>query len=294
MRLRSGGDRCTGIRGRRHRLVRAVRPAPRDALGDDAVGDPRGRGDVAADTDRSRRAVLAAVPRTLADAGRLRGGTDARHPRSLGRPRLQPPAARPSRRSSPHRRRTWRRGAFRCRRPRGAAGDRPLHGEGGRGQRLRVAGRAGRRQRAAGGLAGIGSRWSGRSGRGRPTDRRRRPGTLGPRTMDLAATICTRRRPRCDACPLAELCLSRGTTGEATPARDASPAPFESTSRWLRGRVLARLREARANGWVVFDAPIGTHDLAAVRAALADLEAEGFIDLESAAAGGADRARLRP
>ena len=113
-------------------------------------------------------------------------------------------------------------------------------------------------------------------------------------TMDLAATICTRRRPRCDACPLAELCLSRGTTGEATPARDAAPAPFESTSRWLRGRVLARLREAPANGWVVFDAPIGPHDLAAVRAALADLAAEGFVDLDSAIARDTDRARLRP
>ena len=113
-------------------------------------------------------------------------------------------------------------------------------------------------------------------------------------TMDLAATICTRRRPRCDACPVAELCASRGTTGDEPAARDAAPSSFESTSRWLRGRVLARLREAPADGWVTFDDPIGAHDVAAVRAALGDLAGEGFIELVRDQVSGAERARLLP
>jgi A/G-specific adenine glycosylase len=107
-------------------------------------------------------------------------------------------------------------------------------------------------------------------------------------TMDLAATVCTRRRPRCDACPVAELCLSRGTTGDEPGARTAAPSPFESTSRWLRGRVLARVREALAGEWVAFDGPIGEHDAGAVRDAIRDLAGEGFVDVD----GG--RARLRP
>ncbi|MFI5226128.1 MAG: A/G-specific adenine glycosylase [Candidatus Limnocylindrales bacterium] len=113
-------------------------------------------------------------------------------------------------------------------------------------------------------------------------------------TMDLAATVCTRRRPRCDACPVAELCLSRGTTGDGSATPDKKRPPFESTSRWLRGTVLARLREAPADGWVVFDGPIGAHDVAAVRAALDDLAAEGFIDLGDDQVGGTEGARLRP
>ena len=59
--------------------------------------------------------------------------------------------------------------------------------------------------------------------------------------MDLGATICLARIPRCDACPLASACPSRGIREE--PAR--KQGPFEGS---FRQRRAARLR-------LVADAP---------------------------------------
>ena len=125
------------------------------------------------------------------------------------------------------------------------------------------------------------------------------PGPWVHATMDLAATVCIRRRPRCRDCPVAAICHSRGTDGE--PPRDRSrttatavgsgvapAAPFAATTRWLRGRILARLRETPDDAWTTFDGPIGSHDEAAVRLALDDLAAEGFVEVDGL------RARLLP
>jgi A/G-specific adenine glycosylase len=103
--------------------------------------------------------------------------------------------------------------------------------------------------------------------------------------MDLAATICTRRAPACGACPVAEQCASRGTPGEA-PSRRAGVPAFESSNRWLRGRILGRLRDAEPGTWVSFAAPLGRHGVDAVRAALGDLTVEGFLERDG------DRVRL--
>jgi A/G-specific adenine glycosylase len=65
------------------------------------------------------------------------------------------------------------------------------------------------------------------------------PPELGHALMDLGATVCTARRPRCGQCPL-EACPARGRVAE--PARTARRAPrFEDTDRWARGRVIAAL-----------------------------------------------------
>jgi hypothetical protein len=50
------------------------------------------------------------------------------------------------------------------------------------------------------------------------------------------------------------------------------------TNRWLRGRILDRLREAPDGAWVEFDGAIGTHAEATVAAAVAQLGAEGMIE----------------
>ena len=105
--------------------------------------------------------------------------------------------------------------------------------------------------------------------------------------MDLAATVCTARAPRCAVCPLAGMCRSAGSIGQAarsrtaraTPTTPASPpTPFRRTNRWLRGRLLAAVRDAPAGSWV--DAPdgLGEHDRAAVLAALRGLEHDGFVE----------------
>ncbi|HET7677067.1 MAG TPA: A/G-specific adenine glycosylase [Candidatus Limnocylindrales bacterium] len=115
--------------------------------------------------------------------------------------------------------------------------------------------------------------------------------------MDLGATVC-RPVPACDACPLRGWCV----TGAALAAGKATPVPlrparrrltrtagagFPATRRWLRGRLVARLRDAAAGEWQHLDGPLGTHPPEAVRAALRDLAAEGMVELDPAG-----RARL--
>ncbi len=59
-------------------------------------------------------------------------------------------------------------------------------------------------------------------------------------TMDLGATICTARRPRCGACPLARCCPSAGRVPAPAP-RGAGRQRFEDTDRFARGRIVAAL-----------------------------------------------------
>jgi A/G-specific adenine glycosylase len=104
--------------------------------------------------------------------------------------------------------------------------------------------------------------------------------------MDIGAAFCRPREPRCDACPLLSLCIYANTRGAAgldpgLPRRTQTDR-FEDTTRWLRGRILDRLRDAP--GWVAFGQAIGTHPPGAVAASLARLAHEGLIDLEGARA----------
>jgi hypothetical protein len=59
------------------------------------------------------------------------------------------------------------------------------------------------------------------------------------------------------------------------------PAPFTTTRRWLRGRILDRLREVDGDGWIAFDGPLGEHDASAVAATLRTLAREGMVELAS-------------
>jgi len=64
----------------------------------------------------------------------------------------------------------------------------------------------------------------------------------GPALMDLGAQVCIARIPRCDACPLAADCPSRGR--RFAPAR--RQGPYEGSFRQRRARALRLVsREAR-------------------------------------------------
>jgi A/G-specific adenine glycosylase len=95
--------------------------------------------------------------------------------------------------------------------------------------------------------------------------------------MDLAATVCTKAAPRCPECPLREMCATQGV-GEPT-ARQGAQVPFPQTRRWLRGRLLAMLREAPHDQWQVLPDRLGTHDGTAIVAAAEGLAREGFIEM---------------
>ena len=89
-------------------------------------------------------------------------------------------------------------------------------------------------------------------------------GEFGPEAaqalFDLGATICLARIPRCDECPLAARCPSRGRTYE--PLR--RQGPFEGSFRQRRSRTLRLV----AGGEVVDDAE-----------AVSSLERDGLVEV---------------
>ena len=69
-------------------------------------------------------------------------------------------------------------------------------------------------------------------------------GAAAQALMDLGATVCLARVPRCDRCPLAARCPSRGTRDE--PARAQSR--FEGSFRQRRAATLRRVAAAPTPG----------------------------------------------
>jgi A/G-specific adenine glycosylase len=117
------------------------------------------------------------------------------------------------------------------------------------------------------------------------------PGAWTHAVMDVGATVCNPRAPRCDACPAQPWCrfaadaAAKAASADRTPAPSSRaarerPAQFESTNRWLRGRILDRLRAADGDAWVALDDDIGTHDRARVRAAARAMAVDGVLELE--------------
>ena len=139
-----------------------------------------------------------------------------------------------------------------------------------------------------------------------------RPGTWTHAVMDIGATLCRPARPSCGSCPAQPWCRAAGATPTraeaATPTRAAAasaratatgatdrvpprdrPAPvaFEQTTRWLRGRLVDRLRDAAPGEALAVDGPLGDHSAEAVARALAGLARDGMVELDAAG-----RARL--
>lgn len=70
--------------------------------------------------------------------------------------------------------------------------------------------------------------------------------------MDLGATVCTARAPKCLLCPLQTICaaapidaalLERARGAHARKRSPQEAIPFEKTTRYARGRIIDRLRE---------------------------------------------------
>jgi A/G-specific adenine glycosylase len=95
--------------------------------------------------------------------------------------------------------------------------------------------------------------------------------------MDLAAAPCGPRATRCGACPLADVCASRDQAIAAPPARRV--VPFPGTTRWLRGRLVARVTRAPVGEWVKLPARLGSHDAEAIEVAAQGLAREGFLEV---------------
>jgi A/G-specific adenine glycosylase len=70
--------------------------------------------------------------------------------------------------------------------------------------------------------------------------------------MDLGATICTARAPRCDECPVASVCLSSGTMSRIPVPRVKKERLFHGIpNRAYRGRIIEALRGSKRSLHVV-------------------------------------------
>ena len=110
-----------------------------------------------------------------------------------------------------------------------------------------------------------------------------RPGVWTHAVMDIGATLCKPRAPRCGECPARPWCgfaVGLGSTapGGSRIAVGTGEQPFAATSRWLRGRILDTLRDAAPGAWTAIHAPIGEHDAGAVEAALVALGIDGLAE----------------
>ncbi len=124
------------------------------------------------------------------------------------------------------------------------------------------------------------------------------PGLWTHALMDIGATFCKPRAPRCGGCPAAPWCRYAQASdwdGAADGDVDAAvrvvrdrPARFETTSRWLRGRLLDLLRDALDETWAAIPTSVGRHDAESIAVALDGLVRDGLAERHPA-----DRRRAR-
>ena len=117
-----------------------------------------------------------------------------------------------------------------------------------------------------------------------------RPGDWTHALMDVGAALCRPRSPLCVACPALAWCRyaagERPSPPPAVRAAALTPEPaFPATTRWLRGRIVARARDADDGAWIPFDGPIGGHDRLAVREAVAALASDGLLEVRESSDG---------
>jgi A/G-specific adenine glycosylase len=117
------------------------------------------------------------------------------------------------------------------------------------------------------------------------------PGAWNQAVMDLGREVC-RPRPRCDRCPVANVCRF-ARRGSAAPRRIAKrQGRFEGSSRQARGAVIAALRGEREVSLRTLADRTGL-ELDRLLAAVRSLADEGLVGAGSAARAGRPRGRVR-
>ena len=104
------------------------------------------------------------------------------------------------------------------------------------------------------------------------------PATWTHASMELGATVCVSRRPHCEACPVSQWCASVGRVEAPKRPVQAARIPFERTTRWLRGRIVERLRALDEGAWSRLPEAIGVHGEAEIAAAVSGLERDGLLE----------------
>jgi len=96
--------------------------------------------------------------------------------------------------------------------------------------------------------------------------------------MELGATVCTARAPRCDACPVSQLCAWRAAGYPDTGDARRRQARYEGSDRQARGAVLRTLRDAAAHAVPVADVVPDWPDALQRDRAIDSLIADGLVE----------------
>jgi len=103
--------------------------------------------------------------------------------------------------------------------------------------------------------------------------------------MDLGATVCTARTPKCEVCPVAGLCSSRATMKRYNVVRSKREPSLDGIpNRFYRGRIIERLRKLNGTGSVSLNVlgreiypKFEKKNEAWLRSLISDLERDGLI-----------------
>jgi A/G-specific adenine glycosylase len=95
--------------------------------------------------------------------------------------------------------------------------------------------------------------------------------------MELGALLCTARAPRCGECPLASECGFLASGAKLPDAPSRKPQRYHGTTRYVRGQIMALLRDSTAPvPRVAIDGV--WHEPARREEALAGLISDGLVD----------------
>ena len=100
-------------------------------------------------------------------------------------------------------------------------------------------------------------------------------------TMELGATVCTSRAPKCDECPIRHVCAWRLAGYPDTGDTRRKQSKYEGSDRQARGAALRELRAAAARG-IPIDMLLGDwHDPAQRDRAISSLLDDGLIEVSN-------------
>jgi A/G-specific adenine glycosylase len=97
-------------------------------------------------------------------------------------------------------------------------------------------------------------------------------------TMELGATVCTARSPRCDACPIAGACAWRAAGYPPTADLRRRQARYEGSDRHARGAALRVLRDAAPSPVRLADVLVEWPDVQQRDRAIDSLIADGLAE----------------
>lgn len=98
--------------------------------------------------------------------------------------------------------------------------------------------------------------------------------------MELGATVCTARAPKCGTCPVADRCAWLAAGRPDTGDRRRRQATYAGSDRQVRGLVLRALREAPEHRLLTMQVAPGWEDPAQRERAIDSLIADGLVEAD--------------